>query len=63
MKQRELDRISLSPKYPAWRLKAAYVDRLRAEGVEEVAVFIDDVSGELTIKPVAKKGKSLSRMG
>lgn len=59
MKQRKLIEVDIvANKYPALRLPIAYVDRLRAEGVEKVDVVIEDETGVLTICPQVNTGKT-----
>jgi ribosomal protein S3 len=51
MKDRKIADVDISKGFPVYRFKAFFLDRLRAEGVSEVEVTIDDDTCEISIKP------------
>jgi hypothetical protein len=52
MKDREIGHVDLTVRCPRWNVQTALVDRLRAEGVSELEVRLDDISREVSIRPV-----------
>lgn len=52
MSKRILDTIDIATGYPVYRIKAFYLDRLRAEGIDRAAVYIDDATAVITIEPM-----------
>lgn len=57
MKERKIADVNISQGFPVYRFKAFYMDRLRAEGVSDVEVFIDDDTCEITIRPKREEKK------